>query len=104
VAVVARARIVCPLLTTSPENARLGRLGGIEKKMEITLPLEKMTIAEKLLVMERLWTDLTRDEERFESPAWHGDILRERATRVEQGKESFMDWETAKAQLRSRVK
>ena len=69
--------------------------------MEITLPLEKMTIAEKLRVMESLWRDLTRDEAQLESPKWHGDVLRERAARVEQGKESFMDWETAKAQLRN---
>ena len=77
---------------------------GIEKKMEITLPLEKMTIAEKLRVMESLWRDLSRDEEQLESPKWHGEVLRERAERLEQGKESFMDWETAKAQLRNRVK
>jgi Putative addiction module component len=76
----------------------------IEKKMEITLPLEKMTIAEKLRVMESLWSDLTRDEVQFESPGWHGDVLRERARRVKQGKESFMNWETAKRQLRKRVK
>jgi hypothetical protein len=72
--------------------------------MEITLPLEKMTIAEKLRVMETLWSDLTRDEQQFESPAWHGGVLRERAARVKEGKESFMDWETAKKQLRHRVK
>ena len=72
--------------------------------MEITLPLEKMTIAEKLRVMESLWRDLTRDEEHLESPEWHGEVLRERATRVKQGKESLMDWETAKKQLRKRVK
>ena len=63
-----------------------------------------MTIAEKLRLMETLWSDLTRDEERFESPAWHGEVLRERAARVKQGKESFMDWEMAKKQLRNRVK
>jgi hypothetical protein len=72
--------------------------------MEITLPLEKMTVAEKLRVMETLWSDLTRDERQFESPEWHGEVLRERAARVEQGKESFMDWDTAKRQLRNRVK
>jgi hypothetical protein len=76
----------------------------MEKEMDIALPLEKMTIAEKLRVMEALWSDLTRDEEQLESPAWHGKILRERAARVKQGKESFMDWETAKKQLRNRVK
>jgi hypothetical protein len=104
VAVLAMARIACPLLTTSPGHARFIRSGGIEKKMEITLPLENMTIAEKLRVMETLWRDLTRDEEQLESPKWHGEVLRERAARVEQGKESFMDWETAKTQLRNRVK
>jgi hypothetical protein len=71
--------------------------------MEITLPLEKMTIAEKLRMMETLWSDLTRDEERFESPAWHGEVLRERAARVKQSKESFMDWETAKRQIRGEI-
>ena len=78
--------------------------GRIEGKVEVTLPLEKMTVAEKLRVMETLWDDLTRNEGRFESPKWHGDVLRERAARVKQGKESFMDWETAKKQLRKRVK
>jgi hypothetical protein len=72
--------------------------------MEITLPLEKMTIAEKLRVMEALWSDLTRDEKELESPEWHGEVLSERTARVQQGKESFIDWETAKEQLRNRVK
>jgi len=72
--------------------------------MEITLPLEKITVAEKLRIMEAIWSNLTRDEERFESPEWQGDILRERVKRVKQGKESFIDWETAKRQLRSRAK
>jgi hypothetical protein len=72
--------------------------------MEIVLPLEKMTIAEKLRVMETVWADLTHNQEQFQSPKWHGDVLRERAERVKLGKESFMDWETAKRQLRKRAK
>jgi putative addiction module component (TIGR02574 family) len=72
--------------------------------MEIALPLEKMTVADKLRVMETLWSDLTRDEEQLESPAWHAEVLRQRAARVKQGKESFLGWETAKRQLRNRVK
>ena len=72
--------------------------------MEITLPLEKMTVEEKLRVMESLWKDLTREEAQLESPDWHGDVLRETVERVKQGKESFIDWETAKRQLRRRVK
>jgi hypothetical protein len=72
------------------------------KEMDVTLPLDKMTIAEKLRVMETLWSDLSGKP--FESPAWHGKVLCDRTRRVKQGKESFMDWQTAKKQLRSRVK
>jgi hypothetical protein len=79
-------------------------MGRIEKKMEVTLALEKMTITEKLRLMEGLWSDLRRDEDNLESPEWRGEILRGRAARVEQEKESFMDWETVEAQLRDRVK
>jgi hypothetical protein len=72
--------------------------------MEVMLPLEKMTSADKLRVMETLWRDLSRNHEQFESPKWHGEVLNERAKRMKAGKESFMDWETAKRQLRQRAK
>lgn len=68
--------------------------------MEATLPLDKMTVAEKLRAMEALWADLSRDEAQLESPAWHADVLHEREERIKSGTESFMDWETAKKQLR----
>jgi Putative addiction module component len=39
--------------------------------VEVTLPLDKMTVAEKLRAMEMLWADLSRNEAQIESPAWH---------------------------------
>jgi hypothetical protein len=63
-----------------------------------------MTREEKLRAMEALWVDLSRDEAQIESPAWHGEVLGERAENVRTGKESFMDWETAKKQLRDRIR
>ena len=72
--------------------------------MQATLPLDRMTKEEKLRAMEELWADLSREEANVESPAWHGAVLRERAEAVKSGKESFMDWETAKQQLRDRRK
>jgi hypothetical protein len=48
--------------------------------------------------MEELWADLSRDEN-FESPAWHGEILKKRAN-----EKNFVDWETAKKRLRARLK
>jgi hypothetical protein len=70
--------------------------------MESTLPLERMTTAEKLRAMEALWADLSRHEEQIESPTWHEGVLRERDERMNSGRESAMDWETAKRQLRDR--
>jgi hypothetical protein len=46
--------------------------------MGITLPLDKMTICEKLVEMERLWDDLCRDPESVPSPSWHEGVLVER--------------------------
>ena len=59
-----------------------------------------MTVAEKLRAMEMLWADLRRNEAQFESLAWHEDVLRNREARIKFSKESFVDWETAKKQLR----
>ena len=70
--------------------------------MDVVLPLDRMTTEEKLRAMEALWADLTRNADDFESPAWHADVLREREQRVVEGKETFVDWEDAKRQLRER--
>jgi hypothetical protein len=71
--------------------------------MEATLPLDKMTVAEKLRAMEAIWTDLSRDESQIESPEWHGDVLRGRDAKIKSGQEKFVDWETAKKQLRKKL-
>ena len=46
--------------------------------MDVTLPLDQMTIEDKIRTMEILWDDLCRQAEGRPSPAWHGEILRER--------------------------
>jgi hypothetical protein len=71
--------------------------------MEAVLPLDQMTTEEKLRAMEAIWADLTRNADNFESPAWHADVLRERDQRIAEGKETFVDWDEAKRQLRERL-
>ena len=68
--------------------------------MNITLPLQSMTTAEKLDVMESIWADLSRDEQHVQSPAWHDQVLREREAAVREGRETPADWEAAKRRLR----
>ena len=62
-----------------------------------------MTKTEKLRAMEELWADLTKDEDRFETPEWHLDALRATEARVAAGMEEFIDWEVAKKSLRRRA-
>lgn len=71
--------------------------------MDIILPLDQMTTAEKLRTMEALWADLSRHDEEIQSPAWHGEVLNEREERIRSGQEAFIDWEAAKKQLRDRL-
>jgi len=71
--------------------------------MPTTLPIEQMTWDEKLRAMEALWADLSRDEDKFESPAWHKDVLAERERLVRTGKARFVDWDTAKKRIARRI-
>ena len=70
--------------------------------MSIALPLEQMTIHEKLEAMEALWIDLTKQPENFDSPVWHEAVLKARDERVKSGQETFMDWDDAKRELLER--
>ena len=79
---------------TSSQRVIIGRIMGR------TLPLDKMTISEKLAEMERLWDDLCRNGEDIPSPAWHGDVLAEREKQISEGKMTFIDLEEAKERIR----
>jgi hypothetical protein len=71
--------------------------------MAVTLPIERMTRADKLRAMEALWADLSRDEAEFDSPGWHGEILRETEQLVRAGKAKFSDWQTARRRIRRKA-
>ena len=46
--------------------------------MPVELQLDRMTLEEKLRVMEALWADLCRQEQNVPVPQWHKDLLDER--------------------------
>jgi hypothetical protein len=74
------------------------------QNMGIALPLEKMTIADKLQTMETLWDDLCHHVEDIGIPEWHHEVLAARAEDLKEGKERFTDWEAAKEAIRESVK
>lgn len=71
--------------------------------MPETLPLNEMTVSEKLQAIEALWEDLSRNADALESPEWHRDVLEARERRIASGEAHFTDWEQAKADIRRHV-
>ena len=71
--------------------------------MGVTLPLEKMSIEEKIQTMEIIWNDLCEKADRIPSPAWHEKVLQEREDSIRKGGDEFIDWNSAKKQIRDAV-
>ncbi len=69
----------------------------------VELPISRLSLAQKLDLMEALWADLSRDDKSLESPAWHKEVLEDRQRAFEAGKISASDWEEAKKRIRKRV-
>jgi putative addiction module component (TIGR02574 family) len=62
--------------------------------------INEMSVAERLQVMEQLWDSLAREDGDMASPAWHGDVLKDRKARAERGGAKFLTL----AQLRTRLR
>ena len=72
--------------------------------MATTVDLREMTTPDKLRLMEALWQNLSTTAEEIVSPQWHGEVLAERDRLIDSGEETFIDWETAKKQLREELR
>lgn len=65
-----------------------------------TPAIEQMSWEEKLRTLEELWDSIAREGDRYESPPWHEQALKETQQRHESGAEQPMDWADAKRKLR----
>ena len=68
----------------------------------IDISTEKLTIKDKLSLMQRLWDELS--EHNFDSPEWHESILEARVQQYAQGEQEPIDWDEAKDLIRSNIK
>jgi hypothetical protein len=64
------------------------------------LPLNEMSVEEKLETMETIWASLSANPAAIESPAWHEEELRVREARVVFGEAKFVHWEKAHEEVR----
>lgn len=72
--------------------------------MEIALPLDKMTIADKFRTLETIWDSLRQTPKNIPIPAWHADVLKARVIRVREGTATYGDWADAKRRIRERIR
>ena len=72
--------------------------------MHVTIPLDKMSVTDKLQAIEEIWADLTMVSEDVPSPAWHADVLRAREERISDGRSRFLDIAEAKAAVRGQIR
>ena len=61
--------------------------------------IPKLSTAEKLAVMEALWSDLHGSLEESAPRDWHRGILEERMRLIESGAAVYEDWDRVKQEL-----
>lgn len=71
--------------------------------MAVNVPLDEMSVEEKLQLLEAVWADLSPVPDELESPAWHGEALAETERRIQAGQATFSDWQKAKGSIRDRL-
>jgi hypothetical protein len=60
----------------------------------------KLPKLQKISIMERIWADLSQDEDQVEIPNWHHAELEKAEKGVAEGTEKFEDWDEVKKRLR----
>jgi len=71
--------------------------------MDAVLPLDQMTVKEKLRAIEELWDDLCRNEKQIPMAHWQEELLDERQRQIDVGEAKFSDWKSAKNRIRERT-
>lgn len=67
--------------------------------MAIEIPLDSMSVAEKLQAIEAIWASLCTNPADVSSPEWHKEILEDRQKRLASGDATVSEWSGAKKRL-----
>lgn len=69
-----------------------------------TIDIAGLPVAEKLMLMEKLWGALRVQAASDVVPAWHKDVLAERLRRLDSGSEPVSSWAETKERIRAQTK
>ena len=67
--------------------------------MSIEIPLETLSVPERIRLLERVWDSLCSKSGDVRSPEWHREVLEARKHRIEDGRATVSPWNEAKARL-----
>lgn len=65
----------------------------------VSIPVDRMTLREKLEIIDLLWSSISSESSEEVSPRWHGKELDRRLKRVDTGESVFEDWDAVKREL-----
>jgi putative addiction module component (TIGR02574 family) len=71
--------------------------------MDAVLPLDQMTVEEKLRAMEAIWRSLSKHEDQLPVPDWHKQVLDKRQRQIDAGGASSVSLEEMKERVRKRT-
>lgn len=77
----------------------LKKCGKLELLMSIDIQLDGLTVAQKVLLLERIWDDLCHESGDVRSPEWHAKVLEERKQQIQDGTMPVSPWSEAKERL-----
>ncbi len=66
------------------------------------LDLHKMSVTERIMMLNEIWQSLETENKNFESPKWHEEVLQSRQKKVENGTVYFKSFETVKQELKAK--
>jgi putative addiction module component (TIGR02574 family) len=72
--------------------------------MDLALPLNEMTAAEKLRAIEILWDDLARNPDDIPSPSWHEEVLKARQKEIDEGRAKFIPLEEFRESIEKEIR
>jgi putative addiction module component (TIGR02574 family) len=67
--------------------------------MSLEMPLDNLSVSEKVRLLERVWDSLCSASGDVRSPDWHREVLETRKRRLEEGRATVSPWSEAKARL-----
>jgi len=67
--------------------------------MSVDIQLDRMSVAEKVQLLESVWQSLCARPCDVKSPEWHREVLEERRRRLEDGCATISAWPDSKARL-----